>query len=208
MSSTGVATRSSTTRLIQLYVGLFLYGLSAALQVRAGLGIDPWDVLHQGLARHTHHAIGTLSVVVGALVLLLWIPLRQRPGLGTVSNVVVVGVALNVCLGPLPAQHHLVGRISMLAGGILLCGLATGMYITAGFGPGPRDGLMTGVARRFGVSIRLTRTVIELTVLAVGWVLGGSVGIGTLAFAVCIGPAAQLSLRLFAVSSRQRCDEP
>ncbi len=184
---------------MQLYLGLVLYGISAAMMVRAGLGLDPWDVLHQGLAELTHHAMGTISIAVGALVLLLWIPLRQWPGLGTVSNVVVLGLAMNQTLRVLPDQHGYPSQTAMLAGGILLCGLATGMYISAGLGPGPRDGLMTGIARRTGISIRLARTLIELTVLAVGWLLGGSVGIGTVLFAVSIGPLAQLFLRLLQI---------
>jgi uncharacterized membrane protein YczE len=183
-------------RLVQLYVGLSLYGASAAVQVRAGLGLDPWDVLHQGLANRVHLAIGTVSILVGAVVLLGWLPIRQLPGLGTVSNVVMVGLSMNLTLDVLPAQHGLPVRYALLAGGILLCGLATGLYITAGLGPGPRDGLMTGWAARTGVSIRLTRTIIELSVLAVGWLLGGTVGIGTVVFAVAIGPIAQFFLRL------------
>lgn len=183
-------------RLVQLYVGLWLYGASAAMQVRAGLGLDPWDVLHQGLANRVHLAIGTVSILVGVVVLLGWIPIRQLPGLGTVSNVVMVGLSLNLTLEVLPAQHALPVRYALLAGGILLCGLATGLYITAGLGPGPRDGLMTGWAARTGVSLRLTRTIIELSVLAVGWLLGGTVGIGTVVFALAIGPIAQFFLRL------------
>jgi uncharacterized membrane protein YczE len=184
-------------RLVQLYVGLVLYGLSSALQVRAGLGLDPWDVLHQGLARRSGLAIGTVSILVGAFVLLGWVPIRQRPGFGTLSNVVVVGLSLNVALAVLPPEHGLALRIVTLVGAILLCGLATGLYISAGLGPGPRDGLMTGWAHRTGRSIRLTRSVIELTVLVSGWLLGGSVGLGTVLFAVTIGPLSQLSLRLF-----------
>jgi uncharacterized membrane protein YczE len=191
--------RRWTRRLVQLYVGLVLYGISAALQVRAGLGLDPWDVLHQGIANHIHHAIGTVVIVVGVLVLLGWIPLRQRPGLGTISNVVVLGLAMNATLAVLPNQHGYPARITFLVAGIVLCGVATGMYITAGLGPGPRDGLMTGLARRTGISIRVTRTLLEISVLATGWLLGGSVGVGTVAFAVSIGPLAQLFLRLFRV---------
>jgi uncharacterized membrane protein YczE len=187
-----------TRRLVQLYLGLVLYGVSAAMQVQAGLGLDPWDVLHQGLALVSDRQIGTVSIVVGALVLLLWIPLRQWPGLGTVSNVVVVGLAMNATLAMLPPQHGVAARVATLAGAVLLCGVATGMYISAGFGPGPRDGLMTGIARRTGSSIRLSRTVVEITVLVVGWLLGGTVGVGTVLFAVTIGPLAQLFLRLFA----------
>lgn len=184
-------------RLAYLYVGLILYGTSAALQVRAGLGLDPWDVLHQGIARHVHLEIGTVSILVGALVLLAWIPLRQRPGLGTVSNVVLVGASMNVALALLPQTRLLAWRGAELAGGIVLCGLATGLYIGARLGPGPRDGLMTGLATRTGRSIRLVRGSIELAVLAVGWLLGGSVGIGTVLFAVAIGPLVQLFLPLF-----------
>lgn len=188
-----------TRRLVQLYVGLACYGISAAMMVRARLGLDPWDVLHQGIAHRTGHAIGTVSVVVGVFVLVLWLPIRQRPGLGTVSNVLVVGLAMNQALRVLPDQHGIGAQLAMLIGAIVLCGLATGMYISAGLGPGPRDGLMTGYALRTGLSIRLTRTVLELTVLGVGWLLGGSVGLGTVLFAVGIGPLSQLSLRLMAI---------
>jgi uncharacterized membrane protein YczE len=184
-------------RLVQLYVGLSLYGVSAAMQVQAGLGLDPWDVLHQGISRHTGIAIGTVSILVGAIVLLGWIPLRQLPGIGTVSNVVMVGLSMNITLDYLPAQHGYLPRFALLAGGIVLCAIATGMYISVGLGPGPRDGLMTGWARRSGMSIRATRTVIEVSVLALGWLLGGTVGIGTLLFASTIGPLTQLFLRLF-----------
>ncbi|HTZ42345.1 MAG TPA: hypothetical protein VMB79_00650 [Jatrophihabitans sp.] len=192
-----------TRRLVQLYLGLTLYGVSAALQVRAALGLDPWDVLHQGIALHTHRAIGTISIAVGAVVLLAWIPLRQRPGLGTVSNVIVVGLALNETLALLPTPTGLAARIATLAAGIVLCGIATGMYITARLGPGPRDGVMTGLALRTGRSIRLTRTAIELTVLAAGWLLGGSVGPGTVLFALAIGPLSQFFLRVLAIPVRE-----
>ncbi len=184
-------------RLVQLYVGLWIYGLGAALQVRAGLGLDPWDVFHQGLSHHIGLAIGTVVIVVGAFVLLLWIPLRQWPGLGTVSNVVLVGVSMNVNLELFGAIHGLWLRGSVLALSIALGGVATGLYIGARFGPGPRDGLMTGLARRTGRSIRLVRTGIELTVLAAGWVLGGTVGVGTIAYALLIGPLAQVFLAMF-----------
>jgi uncharacterized membrane protein YczE len=186
-------------RLVQLYSGLLLYGLAGALQVRAGLGLDPWDVFHQGVARHVGLAIGTVVILVGAAVLLLWIPLRQRPGLGTVSNVVLIGVAMNASLDVLPKGWPLGARVVELAVAIVLCGVATGLYIGAQYGPGPRDGLMTGLARRTGRSIRLVRTGLELTVLVVGWLLGGSVGVGTVAFALAIGPLAQVFLRLCAL---------
>jgi uncharacterized membrane protein YczE len=186
-------------RVTQLYVGLVLYGVSSAMQVQAGLGLDPWDVLHQGVANRVDRALGTVVIAVGALVLLGWIPLRQRPGLGTVSNVIVLGLAMNATLAVLPVQHGYPARIAMLLGAIVLCGIATGMYISAGLGPGPRDGLMTGISRRAGVSIRLTRTFIELTVLVTGWLLGGSVGVGTVLYAVLIGPLAQVFLKVFRI---------
>jgi uncharacterized membrane protein YczE len=189
--------RRNIRRLVQLYVGLWLYGLAAALQVRSGLGLDPWDVFHQGLSKHVGLAIGTVVIIVGAAVLLAWIPLRQRPGLGTLSNVVLIGVSMNVSLELLAPVHVMAGRIGEMVGGIVLCGIATGMYIGAHYGPGPRDGLMTGLARRTGRSIRLVRTGIEVSVLALGFVLGGRVGVGTVLFAVSIGPLAQLFLRLF-----------
>jgi uncharacterized membrane protein YczE len=189
-------------RLAQLYIGLTLYGLSAGLLVRSRLGLDPWDVLHQGIARHTGIKIGTVLIIVGAVVLLGWIPLRQRPGLGTLSNLVLIGVALNLSLTYLPSEAPLAVRWAEMLGGIGLCGVATGMYIGANFGPGPRDGLMTGLARRTGRSIRFTRTAIELTVLTSGWLLGGNVGIGTVLFALLIGPLAQRLLPLFDTSAR------
>jgi uncharacterized membrane protein YczE len=191
-------------RLVQLYIGLLLYGVSGALQVRSGLGLDPWDVFHQGISRHTGLAIGTVLIIVGAVVLLGWIPLRQRPGLGTVSNVVLIGISMNLSLDWLPHVHRLPWRIGDMLSGILLCGIATGMYIGAHLGPGPRDGLMTGLARRTGRSIRLTRTAIEATVLVAGWALGGTVGIGTVLFAVLIGPLAQFFLPVFSTVSTSK----
>ncbi|MEV7732468.1 hypothetical protein AB0O75_10255 [Streptomyces sp. NPDC088921] len=186
-------------RLIQLYVGLALYGASSALLVEAGLGLEPWGVLHQGLAELTGLSIGVVSIIVGAAVLLLWIPLRQRPGLGTVSNVFVVGIAMDATLAVVPEMHGLTVRIPLLLAGIVLNGVATGLYIAAHFGPGPRDGLMTGLHRRTGRSIRLTRTAVEVAVVVTGFVLGGTIGIGTVLYAVSIGPLAQLFLRVFAV---------
>ncbi|MFI5758796.1 YitT family protein [Streptomyces sp. NPDC051569] len=186
-------------RLAQLYAGLALYGVSAALLVRAGLGLEPWGVLHQGLAGLTGLSMGVVSIAVGAAVLLLWIPLRQRPGLGTVSNVVAVGIALDAALATIPDGRGTAVRAAMLGTGIVLNGAATGLYIAARFGPGPRDGLMTAVHRLTGRSVRLVRTAIELTVVATGFTLGGTVGIGTVAYALAIGPLAQLFLRVFAV---------
>lgn len=200
MAAIGNLRYRPTRRLTQLYAGLTLYGVSMALMVRSGLGLDPWDVFHQGLSRQTGLSIGTVTIVVGALVLLLWIPLRQRPGLGTVSNVVVIGLVVDATLALLPAGGGLPVRIGLLVVGIIANGAATGLYLGAAFGPGPRDGLMTGyVARRPGRSIRLVRTTIEVTVLALGWLLGGTVGLGTVAYALAIGPLAQLFIPLFAV---------
>jgi uncharacterized membrane protein YczE len=184
-------------RLLQLYGGLVLYGVSDSLLVLAGLGLDPWDVLHQGLARQTGIAIGTWSIVVGACVLLLWIPLRQRPGFGTLSNVVTIGAVMDVVLAVIPAPETPPARWTCLAAGVVLNGIATGAYIGAGLGPGPRDGLMTGLASR-GHSIRAVRTGIELAVLAVGWLLGGTVGVGTVVYALAIGPLAHVFIPLLA----------
>ncbi|MDT7846441.1 membrane protein YczE [Streptomyces justiciae] len=188
-------------RLIQLYVGLVLYGASSALLVEAGLGLEPWNVLHQGLAELTGLTIGVVSIIVGAAVLLLWIPLRQRPGLGTVSNVFVIGIAMDGTLAAVPEVHGLAVRIPLLVAGIVLNGAATGLYIAARFGPGPRDGLMTGLHRRTGRSIRLMRTAVEIAVVATGFLLGGTIGVGTVLYAVSIGPLAQVFLRLFDVPS-------
>ncbi|WP_381801305.1 YitT family protein [Streptomyces niveus] len=186
-------------RLIQLYAGLTLYGVSAALLVRGGLGLEPWGVLHQGLSELTGLTMGVVSIVVGAVVLLLWIPIRQRPGLGTVSNVFVVGIAMDGALAVIPDGRVLAVQIPLLIGGIVFNGVATGLYIAARFGPGPRDGLMTGLHRLTGRSVRLVRTGIEVAVVATGFALGGSVGIGTIAYALAIGPLAQLFLRVFVV---------
>ncbi|MDG4805278.1 hypothetical protein O7634_00715 [Micromonospora sp. WMMD1120] len=188
-------------RLSQLYLGLVLYGLSMALMIRSHLGLDPWDVFHQGVAERTGLSFGTVTIGVGALVLLLWIPLRQRPGLGTVSNVVVIGLVVDATLALMPATDPLGLRIALLVTGIVANGAATALYLGARLGPGPRDGLMTGlVARRPGLSVRLVRTVIEVTVLALGWLLGGTVGVGTVAYALAIGPLTQLFLPPFTVS--------
>ena len=181
-------------RLAQLYAGLVLYGVSMALQVRAGLGLDPWDVFHQGVAEHTGLTFGTVVVITGAVVLLAWIPLRQRPGIGTVSNVIVIGIAVDVALALLPEAGSSPVAVAMLLAGVGLNGVASGAYIGAGLGPGPRDGLMTGLVRRTGGSIRVVRTSIELTVLAVGAALGGTVGIGTVLYALSIGPLVHVLL--------------
>ncbi|MER5865264.1 hypothetical protein [Kitasatospora sp. NPDC002040] len=186
-------------RLPQLLLGLWLYGTSLGLMVRAGLGVNPWDVLNQGMVHHFGLSIGSWVTIIGALVLLLWIPLRQVPGIGTVGNVLILGVAMDLTLGVLDTPGNWPARIALLATGIVLNGLATGLYIGARLGPGPRDGLMTGLHRRTGRSVRLIRTGIELTVLAVGVLLGGTVGVGTVAYALAIGPLAQFFLRRFTV---------
>jgi len=185
--------------LVQLYSGLWLYGFSMALMLRADLGLDPWDVFHQGLAERTGWSFGVVTIVVGAAVLLLWAPMRQRPGLGTVSNVFVVGVAVDQTLSWLPAPEAPGWRVGFLVSGVVLNAVAGGAYIGARFGPGPRDGLMTGLVRITGRSVRLVRTGIEVGVLAVGFVLGGSVGAGTVLYALAIGPLVQVFLPLFTV---------
>ncbi|MGC9380341.1 YczE/YyaS/YitT family protein [Streptomyces sp. MH13] len=191
--------RQLTRRLTQLYGGLLLYGASSALLVRSGLGLEPWNVLHQGLAQRTGLSMGVVLTLLGAAVLLLWIPLRQRPGLGTVSNVLVIGAAMDATLAVVPDAHGWTPRIAMMVAGIVLNGAATGLYIAARFGPGPRDGLMTGLNQRTGLSVRLVRTAVEITVVVTGFSLGGTVGAGTLLYAVSIGPLAQVFLRAFAV---------
>ncbi|MDX2622739.1 MULTISPECIES: membrane protein YczE [Streptomyces] len=190
-----------TRRLTHLYVGLALYGTSSALLVRAGLGLEPWGVLHQGLSERTGISIGVVSIIVGAVVLLLWIPIRQRPGLGTVSNVFAVGIAMDGTLALVPDVHGLGAQIPLTAAGIVLNGVATGLYISARFGPGPRDGLMTGLNRLTGRSIRLVRTAIEVAVVVTGFLLGGSLGVGTVLYALAIGPLAQFFLRVFDLSA-------
>jgi uncharacterized membrane protein YczE len=185
-------------RLSQLYAGLALYGFSDALMLESALGLTPWNVLHQGLSRSVGLSIGTWVVLVGALVLLLWLPLRQRPGLGTVSNVVVIGVALDAALVLLPTPDLLATRVAFLVVGVGLNAVATAGYIGAALGPGPRDGLMTGLAAR-GMSVRVVRSVIEVTVLVSGFLLGGTVGIGTVVYALAIGPLVHPLLPLVAV---------
>ena len=175
-------------RATALLSGLALYGFSMALMVRAGLGLDPWDVFHQGISRHTGWTIGTASAVVGVAVLLAWIPLRNRPGVGTLANVVVIAVTVDAALAILPAPTALPVRIAMMLGAVLLNAVATVLYIGAGLGPGPRDGLMTGLVARTGRSVRLVRTAIEAAVLLAGWLLGGTVGVGTVVYAFGIGP--------------------
>jgi len=188
-----------TRRLTQLAVGLVLYGVSMAMMVRGGLGLDPWDVFHYGVASGIPLSFGGVVIVTGVAVLLLWIPLRQMPGLGTVANAVLIGLATDAALAVLVSPEAFAGRLGLLLGGVALNGLATALYIGSQFGPGPRDGLMTGLVRRTGLSVRLVRTSIEVSVVAVGWLLGGVVGAGTVLYALAIGPLVQLLLPRFIV---------
>ncbi|WP_193610230.1 YczE/YyaS/YitT family protein [Nocardioides lijunqiniae] len=186
-------------RLPLLYVGLVIYGASLAMMARADLGFAPWDVLHSGLIRHLPMTLGQAVVVMSFLVLLLWIPLREMPGLGTISNAVVVGLACDATLAVLERPDVLAVRIALMLGGVCTCGLATALYIGAQLGRGPRDGLMTGLVRRTGLSIRLVRTGLEVSVVLLGLLLGGALGVGTVVFALTIGPITQVLLPLFTV---------
>ena len=181
-------------RLAQLFTGLTLYGISMAMMIRGELGLDPWDVFHYGVAARLPLSFGVVVIAVGLAVLGLWIPLRQWPGLGTIANAVVIGVVTDLALAVLAAPDAMWARAALMLGGIVLNGVAGAMYIGSQLGPGPRDGLMTGLVRRTGLSVRLVRTSIELAVLAVGWVLGGVVGVGTVLYALLIGPIVQLFL--------------
>lgn len=185
-----------TRRVIQLFVGLFLYGAGCALTIEAGLGVDPWTVFAEGLSNHTGIGIGWITNIVGFVVLLLWIPLRQKPGAGTIANILLVGTSIQAVLWIVPPVSGLALQAAVLLGGILLVALASGLYIGARFGPGPRDGLMTGMNARLGWPIWACRALVEITVLAVGWLLGGTVGIGTILFAVLIGPLVHVALPL------------
>jgi len=166
----------------------------------AGLGVDPWDVLHQGLSRRLGLGVGTWAILIGVVVLVLWVPLHQRPGLGTLSNVLVVGLVIDLVLALVPSVHGLGLQSAVLIAAVVLNGIATGAYIGAGLGPGPRDGLMTGLAAR-GHSIRVVRTGIELTVFAAGWALGGTVGIGTVVYALGIGPISHITIPRLAIGT-------
>jgi uncharacterized membrane protein YczE len=190
-----------SSRLLRLFAGLVLFGVSLGLMVRADLGLGPWDVFHQGVADRVGLSIGLVVNLTAVVVLLLWIPLRQRPGIGTVANVVVVGLVTDGTLWLLPDLDALAPRIALLVAGIVANAVATGLYVGAGLGPGPRDGLMTGLAAR-GHSIRLVRTGIELAVLAIGFALGGSVGFGTIAYALAIGPLVGVFLPRLTMPSR------
>jgi uncharacterized membrane protein YczE len=189
-------------RLIQLHLGLALFGFALALMVRATLGLDPWTVFQQGLMDITGLSLGQLSIAIGALVMLAWIPLRQKPGYGTLANIVVIGLVIDASLAVLPVFEGLWLRAAMMTAGVVLNAIATAAYIGAGMGPGPRDGLMTGLNQRLGWSIRVSRLSIEATVLTAGWLLGGVAGVGTVLYAVAMGPLVQFFLPMFTLAPR------
>ncbi len=197
-----------TRRWVQLLLGLFLYGVAIAMMIRAAIGISPWDVLAQGISLRTGIPFGFVTNIVGVIVLFLWIPLRQRLGVGTVLNALLIGPSAEVGLWLIPLQDNIWVRIALFVGGLLLLAVATGLYIGARFGPGPRDGLMTGINTRFGVRIWIVRTSIEVVVLVIGWILGGNVGIGTLAFAVLVGPLVHITMPILRVPDLPPKPEP
>ncbi|MGU3457328.1 YczE/YyaS/YitT family protein [Brevundimonas sp. M1A4_2e] len=190
-------------RFIQLQLGLCLYGVAAAMMVRANLGLDPWNVFHQGLSLRTGMSLGTASILMGVVVMLTWIPLRQKPGIGTLFNIFVIGLSMDAALAVMPEMTTLPLRLAFMAGGVVLTAVGAAAYIGAGMGTGPRDGLMVGLNQRLGWSIRVSRMLIELSVLAGGWLLGGSVGVGTIVFAVGIGPLIQIFLPWFQSLARE-----
>jgi len=187
-------------RLIQLHLGLCLFGFALALMVRATLGLDPWNVFQQGLTGLTGLTLGQTSILIGAVVMLTWIPLRQKPGYGTLANIVVIGLMVDASLAVLPVFEGLGLRAAMMVCGVVLNAVACAAYIGAGMGAGPRDGLMTGLNQRLGWSIRVSRLSIEATVLAAGWLLGGSVGVGTVVYALAVGPLVQFFLPVFTLA--------
>lgn len=184
-------------RLPELMVGLVVFGIGIAVMAASGLGLGPWEAFHQGISNRTGIPLGTVSILVGIPVLALWWPLGERPGIGTLLNVATIGTAINAALPLLPHPTEQVFELAMSVGGVLLIGLGSGLYLAADLGPGPRDGLMTGLHHRFGWSIRRARTAIELTVLVIGFLLGGTIGLGTILFAFGIGPVVQVFLRIF-----------
>ncbi|NND03423.1 MAG: hypothetical protein HKN91_11605 [Acidimicrobiia bacterium] len=191
--------RDLPARLVRLFVGLTMFGFGVALMVRSELGLSPWEVLHQGISFRTGILLGTVGIIVGFFVLFGWIPLREKLGIGTVANVVMIGIVIDLSLWQLPEEFSGLGvRWMLLIAGISLIGVGTSLYIGAGLGPGPRDGLMTGIAKR-GMAIGLVRTAIELSVLAAGWLLGGTVGIGTVLFALGVGPIVHWTLPFLTV---------
>ncbi len=195
-------------RVPQLLIGLGLYGASLAMMVRGTLGLAPWDVLHSGFIRHVPMTIGQAVVLFSFVVLLLWIPLREKPGIGTIANAIIVGMAADAVLGVLVEPEALGVRVALLIGGVVLNAVATALYIGSQFGRGPRDGLMTGLARRTGLSLRLVRTVLEVSVVVIGLLLGGVLGLGTVIYALAIGPLAQLMLPWFTVDVSAEWQRP
>lgn len=195
-------------RVVQLLVGLVLYGTGCALTIEAGLGVDPWTVFAQGISIHTGIGIGWVTNVLGFFVLLLWIPLRQKPGVGTIANILLVGTSMQLALGVIPPVQGWVAQFAVLLAGIVVVAIASGLYIGARFGPGPRDGLMTGMHSRLGWPIFACRALVELTVLFLGWLLGGTVGVGTVLFAVLIGPLVHVALPLLDTRARDAAGEP
>jgi uncharacterized membrane protein YczE len=205
MRTAGNSDRRLVRRTTQLFAGLALYGIGMALMIESRLGLTSWDVFHQGLSEVTGLSFGWVVILLGVPILLLWIPLRQRPGFGTIANLVVIGFVVDGALATIADPTAMWLRVAYLVAGILVIGIGTGLYIGARMGPGPRDGLMTGIVARFPkLSIRLVRTTLELTVLVLGWLLGGTVGLGTLAFALAIGPLAQLFIPMFTVRAPAR----
>lgn len=195
-----------TRRLVRLFFGLVLYGFTMAMLVESTLGLDPWDVFHEGVAKHVPLTFGQVVIVTGAVVMLFWIPLRQKPGIGTISNIIVIGLAADAGLAVLPTPDDMMARIALLVGGVVGNGLAGALYIGADLGTGPRDGVWMGLVRRTGHSIRLWRTVMELSVLVVGFVLGGTVGVGTVLYAATIGPIVQFFMTMFPTRPATRSD--
>ncbi len=195
-------------RLPGLVAGLVVFGFGIALMVQARLGLGPWEVFHQGLGRLVGLQIGTISILVGIPILAAWWPLGERPGVGTVINIGLIGVATNLALGVIPPAAGTAAQLAMMLAGVSTIGIGSGLYLAADLGPGPRDGLMTGLHLRFGWSIRRARTAIELSVLVAGFLAGGTIGLGTVTFALGIGPLVQVTLRLFdrdgRVSRRRR----
>jgi uncharacterized membrane protein YczE len=193
-----------TRRIVQLLVGLALYGFGCGLMIEAEVGLDPWTVFAQGISLHTGIGVGWVTNLIGFGVLLLWIPLRQKPGVGTIANILLVGTSIQITVTLMPVLDELWVRVLVFAAGLVAVAVASGLYIGAHFGPGPRDGLMTGIRSRFGWPIWLARAVVEVVVLAAGWLLGGNVGIGTVAFALLIGPMVHVTLPLFDVHRGRR----
>jgi uncharacterized membrane protein YczE len=191
--------RAALPRLPRLVLGLVTFGLGIAMMAEAGLGLGPWEAFHQGIARQTGLELGTVSILLGIPILVLWWPLGERPGIGTLVNVVLIGSSTNVALAllPTPPDDALVARLALMLGGVVVIAVGSGLYLSTDLGPGPRDGLMTGLHHRFGWSIRRARTVVELSVLGLGWLLGGTVGLGTVVFALGIGPLVQVALGVF-----------